>query len=220
MTRAGKIQNYLGEEPGVWTGSNGATTLATRLVAPLRPFSDRFSVLNGVYMTPELRRPPAEHELPVLGQPVRRRFLHPAPQLGRDRPRRRARSMPCCRPRPCSSTSTTIRASCRSSPTRSSSWRERLREAEPPRADDKLGRFIRSRLTAGASGEGRMAAGARLMLSSLDQAPDVHRKLAALRVPREDLGAGGAGRRADRRMLPPVPVPLRHLRAARAVRRA
>ncbi len=52
MTRAGKIQNYLGEEPGVWTGRNGVTTLATRLVAPLRPFRDRFSVLNGVYMTP------------------------------------------------------------------------------------------------------------------------------------------------------------------------
>ena len=52
MTRAGKIQNYLGEEPGVWTGSNGAATLATRLVAPLRTFADRFSVLNGVYMTP------------------------------------------------------------------------------------------------------------------------------------------------------------------------
>src|SRR5215813_4045222 len=52
MTRAGKIQNYLGEEPSVWTGSNGVTTLSTRLVAPLRRFCDRFSVLNGVYMTP------------------------------------------------------------------------------------------------------------------------------------------------------------------------
>src|SRR5215475_12035427 len=52
MTQAGKIQNYLGEEPIVWAGSNGATTLATRLVEPLRPFRDRFSVLNGVYMTP------------------------------------------------------------------------------------------------------------------------------------------------------------------------
>ena len=52
MTRAGMIQNYLGEEPSAWSGSNGVTTLATRLVAPLRPFRDRFSVLNGVYMTP------------------------------------------------------------------------------------------------------------------------------------------------------------------------
>src|SRR5215470_13155758 len=52
MTQAGKIQNYLGEEPGVWRGRNNITTLATRLVAPLRPFCDRFSVLNGVYMTP------------------------------------------------------------------------------------------------------------------------------------------------------------------------
>jgi uncharacterized protein (DUF1501 family) len=36
---------------------------------------------------------------------------------------------------------------------------------------------------ANAGGEGRMAAGARMMLSALDQAPDVQRKLAALRMP-------------------------------------
>jgi uncharacterized protein (DUF1501 family) len=64
---------------------------------------------------------------------------------------------------------------------------ERLRQAEPPRGDDALGRFVRSRMAAGAGGEGRMAAGARRMLASLDQAPDVHRKLAALRVPDADL---------------------------------
>ena len=52
MTAAGKIQNYLGEEPSVWTDRNGQSTLATRLVAPLGKFRDRFSILNGVYMTP------------------------------------------------------------------------------------------------------------------------------------------------------------------------
>ena len=87
MTRAGKIQNYLGEEPGVWTGSNGvgdarhpAGGSAARLP---RPFQRAQRCLHDA----ELRRPSAEHELPVLGQSVRRRFLHPAPQLRRHRPR-------------------------------------------------------------------------------------------------------------------------------------
>src|SRR5262245_19622294 len=45
MTKAGKIQNYLGQEPAPWTGRNGIRTLATSLVKPLTPFRDRFSVL-------------------------------------------------------------------------------------------------------------------------------------------------------------------------------
>src|SRR5262249_58154418 len=52
MTKAGKIQNYLGQEPASFTGRNGTSTLATSLIKPLQPFRDRFSVLNGVYMTP------------------------------------------------------------------------------------------------------------------------------------------------------------------------
>ena len=64
---------------------------------------------------------------------------------------------------------------------------ERLRESEPPRADDPLGGFVRDRLTASARGDGRMASGARLMLSGLDEAPAVYRKLASLRAPRPDL---------------------------------
>jgi hypothetical protein len=52
MTKAGKIQNYLGKDPSPWTGTNGVTTLATSLTKPLAPFRDRFSVLNGVFMAP------------------------------------------------------------------------------------------------------------------------------------------------------------------------
>ena len=52
MTAAGRIQNYLGREPQPWRGRNGVSSLATSLVLPLMPFRDRFSVLNGVYMTP------------------------------------------------------------------------------------------------------------------------------------------------------------------------
>lgn len=52
MTRAGRIQNYLGQEPFPWRGRNGIATLASPLVKPLIPYRDWFSVLNGVYMTP------------------------------------------------------------------------------------------------------------------------------------------------------------------------
>jgi hypothetical protein len=52
MTKAGKIQNYLGQEPAPFSGRNGTGTRATSLVKPILPFRDRFSILNGVYMTP------------------------------------------------------------------------------------------------------------------------------------------------------------------------
>src|SRR5262249_57483495 len=45
-------QNYLKQEPAPFSGRNGTGTLATSLVKPLLPFRDRFSILNGVYMTP------------------------------------------------------------------------------------------------------------------------------------------------------------------------
>ena len=48
FTAAGKIQNYLGQDPTPWLGSNGQSCLASSLVAPLVPFKDHFSVLNGI----------------------------------------------------------------------------------------------------------------------------------------------------------------------------
>lgn len=51
MTQAGLIQNYLGKEPDVWTGANGGATWASPLVQPLKPYFDRFSVVNGVLMS-------------------------------------------------------------------------------------------------------------------------------------------------------------------------
>lgn len=50
MTEAGKLQNYLGQEPEVWTGANGRATYASPLVAPLKPYFSQFSILNGVLM--------------------------------------------------------------------------------------------------------------------------------------------------------------------------
>src|SRR6188472_231288 len=50
MTQAGKIQNYIGAEPEPWLTDGAEPQLSTRLTAPLRPFKDRFSILNGVLM--------------------------------------------------------------------------------------------------------------------------------------------------------------------------
>lgn len=50
MTDAGKIQNYLNEDPGVWDGVNGQVCRSTRLTQPLRPFKDRLTIINGVLM--------------------------------------------------------------------------------------------------------------------------------------------------------------------------
>ena len=65
MTKAGKIQNYLGKEPDPWIGKNGVTTLATSLIKPLdavpRPLQRAQRRVHGA----ELRRPSAEHEFPV-----------------------------------------------------------------------------------------------------------------------------------------------------------
>src|SRR5262245_3730583 len=185
MTQAGKIQNYLGEAPLVWAGSNGATTLATRLVEPLRPFRDRFSVLNGVYMTPSFDGHLQNMNFLFSGSPFGGDSFIPhlnSPETGRP-PGSLDAVLPTDPP--------FLNVNNHSSvvplePNALDQLAQRLRAAEPPRADDVLGRFVRSRMAAAADGQGRMAAGAGRMLASLDQAPDVHRKLAALRVPDAD----------------------------------
>src|SRR5262249_22611171 len=177
---------YLGEEPSVWTGSNGVTTLSTRLVAPLRRFCDRFSVLNGVYMTPSFDGHLQNMNFLFSGSPFGGDSFIPhlnLPETGRPPGSLDAvlRRDPLCL------NVNNHRSVVRLEPNALDQLAERLRAAEPPRADDVLGRFVRSRMAAAADGQGRMAAGAGRMLASLDQAPDVHRKLAALRVPDDDI---------------------------------
>lgn len=186
MTAAGKIQNYLGEAPRVWTGRNGQAALATRLVTPLAEFRDRFSILNGVYMTPSFDGHLQNMNFLFSGSPFGGDSFIPhlnLPETGRPQG-----SLDAVLP----TTPVFLNVSNHSSvvPLEPQSLEQlagRLRQASPPRADDKIGAFVRNRLVANAAGDGRMAAGARLMLSSLDQAPEVHRKLAALRAPGPDL---------------------------------
>src|SRR5688572_24576360 len=50
MTKAKKLQNYLGTEPEMMTGTNGQSTLVSSIVKPLLEFKNELSVINGVVM--------------------------------------------------------------------------------------------------------------------------------------------------------------------------
>ncbi|MCX6124462.1 MAG: DUF1501 domain-containing protein, partial [Proteobacteria bacterium] len=52
MTAKKLIANYHGQEPILYTGSNGQSTYRTSLTDPLMKWSDRFSIVNGVVMSP------------------------------------------------------------------------------------------------------------------------------------------------------------------------
>jgi hypothetical protein len=96
--------------------------------------------------------------------------------------------MPSCRPTRYSSTSTTIRAwSPRERPASIKALSATLRNVEPPSLNDNLVDFMRSRLALHAGEPGRFSAGSNLMLAGLDGAQQVHRQLASLTAPREDL---------------------------------
>jgi len=140
MTRAGKIQNYLGEEPAPWAGRNGTTTLATRLVAPLRPLADRFSVLNGVYMTPGFDGHLQNMNFLFSGSPFGGDSF--IPHLNSADTGRTPGALDAVLP----TAPVFINVSNHSSvvplePDALEQLAERLREVEPPRGDDKLGRY-------------------------------------------------------------------------------
>lgn len=50
MTAAGKIQNYLGQEPDVWQAPSGQKTLASPLTRPLKHLAQDMTIINGVHM--------------------------------------------------------------------------------------------------------------------------------------------------------------------------
>src|SRR6266545_3562116 len=182
MTRAGKIQNYLGEEPGAWTGSNGATTLATRLVAPLRPFSDRFSVLNGVYMTPSFDGHLQNMNFLFTGNAFGGDSFIPhlnMPETGRE-PQSLDGVMSSD---PVVATINNHSGVVPLQPRSVAGLAKALKQIQPLQSGGELTEFIRGRLTANSDGPGRLSAGAALMRSGLDRAPGVHQQLAQLTAP-------------------------------------
>jgi hypothetical protein len=180
MTAAGKQSNYLAEEPTAWEGRNGQTAWATRLVEPLRPFRERFTVLNGVVMAatfdghdqnmnylftgspfggesfiPHLNEPSASHEAAPLDY-VQTGFLFPDVTNG-------GASMPLF-------------------PGAAYSLVNRMRAATPVDPASPLERFITSRMTANAGGPGRFSKAAGLMAAAEAKAPALGERLRSLQV--------------------------------------
>jgi hypothetical protein len=182
MSQAGKIQNYLGKAPAPWTGRNGVSTLATPLTKPLLPFRDRLSILNGVYMTPSFDGHLQNMNFLFTGNPFGGDSFIPhlnLPETGRA-PQSLDSIM--------STDSVVMSVNNHAGvvPLRPGSvggLAKTLREVEPLLPGGELATFIRGRMAANAAGPGRMAAGAGLMLSGLDQAPHVHRQLAQISAP-------------------------------------
>lgn len=182
MTKARKIQNYLGQEPSPWIGRNGVGTLATSLIKPLLPFRDRFSVLNGVYMTPSFDGHLQNMNFLFTGNAFGGDSFIPhlnLPETGRE-PQSLDGIM--------SSDPVVVTINNHSGvvplqPRSVAGLATSLKQIPPLQAGDELTEFVRGRLIANSAGPGRMSAAAALMRSGLDKAPRVHHQLAQLTRP-------------------------------------
>jgi hypothetical protein len=182
MTKAGKIQNYLGKEPSPWVGTNGVSTLATSLVKPLERFRDRFSVLNGVHMAPSFDGHVQNMNYLFSGKPFGGDSF--IPHLNHADTGRPPQSLDAVVPSdPVTANLDNHSAVVPLQTVSVDGLSAKLNEIEPPRPDDKLIRFIRNRLIANAADRGRFSTGSSLMLAGLDGAPQLHRQLAQLTVP-------------------------------------
>jgi len=185
MTRAGQIQNFLGEEPRPWRGSNGVGALATSLVKPLIPFRDRFSVLNGVVMTPSFDGHQQNMNFLFAGNPFGGESFIPHLNLaGAGTARASLDAISLSGPAPINVDNHSAVVSLQ--PGAMGTLAAKLKQLRPVTPGDPLHDFLRARIAANAAGPGRLAAGAGEMLAGVDGARDVHRKLAMLTAPSLD----------------------------------
>lgn len=179
MTAAGKIQNYLGEDPFPCAGRNGITSAATSLIKPLLPFKDRFSVMNGVVMTPSFDGHAQNMNFLFTGDPFGGDSFIPHLNLAETghNPDAVDAIVPADQ---ADFTALNHSGVIPLEPKVLRGLPERLRQLPPAHGGDPLTSFVRSRIEAAAQGSGRLSGGASLMLTALDNSPVVHRKLAAL----------------------------------------
>jgi len=185
MTRAGRIQNYLGQEPFPWRGDNGIATLASPLVKPLMPFRDWFSVLNGVYMAPGFDGHLQNMNSLFAGNPFGGDSF--IPHLNLAETGRAPASLDAVSPSaPLAVNVDNHSAVASLNPWAAGALAGKLKQLRPVQGGDPLADFMRARIRANGDGPGRFAGGAGRMLAGLDGAPVVHRKLALLTPPRPD----------------------------------
>jgi hypothetical protein len=181
MTKAGKIQNYLGQDPARFSGRNGTNTLATSLIKPLLPFRDRFSILNGVYMTPSFDGHLQNMNFLFTGNAFGGDSFIPhlnLPETGRE---------PQSLDGIVSSDPVVVTVNNHSGVVplmpRSVTGLANALKQTPPLAGGELTEFIRGRMVANSAGPGRLSAAAALMRAGLDKSPRVHQQLAQLTPP-------------------------------------
>ena len=182
MTKAGKIQNYLGEDPMPWIGLNGVTTLASSLTKPLHPYMNRFSVLNGVCMTPTFDGHLQNLNFMFTGNAFGGESF--VPHLNLEETGRAPESLDGVLPTDAPIMDIANHASVVPLQAQSAAnLAAKLRTVQAPKAGSETIDFVRARLSASASGTGRFAGASRLMLKGLEGAPEAHRKLERLSSP-------------------------------------
>lgn len=183
MTAAGKIQNYIGEDPLSYAGINGGATLRTKLTDPLMPFKSYFSVVNGVMMAPTFEGHTQNMNLFFTGNPFGgESFL---PHLNWE-----------------SATASPLDGAIngyayasvnnhgRVVPLEAQSvgaLTQKLNQLPVLTAQDELAVHLRSRLEVNGRGAGRFSGGSRQMLTAFDGVAGLHGKLNNVRTP--DSGA-------------------------------
>src|SRR5262249_4764939 len=158
------VQNYVGKEPFSWTGRNGVTTLASPLVKPLEPLRDRFSVLNGVVMTPSFDGHLQNMNFLFTGNPFGGDSF--IPHLNLAETGRAPQSLDAVLvSHHIDATITNHSGVVPLEPHSAARMAATLKQITPLEDGSELADFVRGRIRAHAGGPGRMAAGAGQMLA-------------------------------------------------------
>jgi hypothetical protein len=179
MTQAGIIQNYLGEDPKEWAGLNGAKSWATRLADPLKPYRDRFSVLNGVVMATGFDGHDQNMNFLLAGDPFGGESF--VPHLNR---------YSALAPAPLDAVTqgfllanvTNAGASVPLAADSAARLIDRLKQSAPLSTANPLYSFILSRMASNGSGPGAFSQGAQAMKNAYDQAPGFASMLGGIRI--------------------------------------
>lgn len=182
MTAAGRIQNYVGKEPALVQGRNGTSCRASQLVQPLARLRDRFSVLNGVFMTPSFDGHLQNVNFLMTGEAFGGESF--VPHLNGLASGRTPVLLDAIAPTHQLLSNLTNNANVVSlRPQSIASLAEQLRNVPPVLPGDELMDFVRGRIAANAGGSGRLSAGAGAMLSGFASSGEMHRRLAQLQRP-------------------------------------
>ena len=186
MTRAGRIQNYLGQEPMPWIGYNGVAARATSLARPLFRYRNDFSVLNGVCMTPSFDGHLQNMNFLLTGNPFGGSSF--VPQLNAAETGRQPGLLDAVLPG--SPLFANLDNHSRVVPLQAmavAGLSTRLKQMAPLQPGNELADFIDGRLAANTAEPGRFASAAGAMREAMRGTREMHRRLAQLVPPRLDL---------------------------------